>query len=100
MAYICYDGKEYCVNRFKVHTYEHSLQINLWLSKFSAILALIVSFQIMCKSELAWVLGCDGSIPDGAIPTGKSKNGETLYIGRTEIEDCITHGRVTISLKL
>lgn len=41
------------------------------------------------------MLDCGGYIPDGAIPAGKAKNGEILYIGRTEIQGCVTHGRVT-----
>lgn len=45
-------------------------------------------------SDVKWKREKDGKIPKGAIPGGKIKNGETLYIGRVEHNRSVTIGKI------
>lgn len=36
----------------------------------------------------------DGRFPENAVPGGKTKSGETLYIARVEYKNCLIIGKV------
>lgn len=51
-----------------------------------------LSYDVLCDDKI-WVKASDGFIPKGAIPSGLSKTGETLYIGRAYYKG-LTLGKV------
>lgn len=65
-AYVSYDGQEIRVHDFKVLT----------------------------EKKMRWVSASNGQVPSGALPAGKTRSGEILYIGRTTMNGCTVTGKV------
>lgn len=65
-AYVCYNG-----NEVLVHQYE-----------------------ILCHGNVSWVPSANGHIPPNAVPGGRTKTGETLFIGRARHQGSLTVGKV------
>jgi len=56
---------------------------------------------VLCGSSPVWVDAKDGEIPAGAVAGGNSEDGETLYIGRVELNGAQALGKVcTLFLRL
>jgi len=51
-------------------------------------------YEILCSCAPRWVPSGSGQIPPGALPGGRSENGETLYIGRAFHQGSNTIGKV------
>lgn len=51
-------------------------------------------YEILCHGNVSWVPSGHGHIPPGAIPGGRTANGETLYVGRTHYMGSLTVGKV------
>uniref|UniRef100_A0AAG5D5F1 DUF3421 domain-containing protein n=1 Tax=Anopheles atroparvus TaxID=41427 RepID=A0AAG5D5F1_ANOAO len=56
-----------------------------------------ISCQLLCCRNVSWVDALDGSIPNNAIPGGRTASGEVLYIGRTSFCGSVTPGKVVPS---
>ncbi|XP_075986769.1 uncharacterized protein LOC142983668 [Anticarsia gemmatalis] len=54
------------------------------------------NIEVLCAKpeNLRWVPASNGSVPPGAIPGGRTANGETLYIGRARYQLSVTPGKV------
>jgi len=51
-------------------------------------------YEILCGSHYIWVSGHNGSVPPNAMATGKTRDGEVLYIGRGHHAGSLTPGKV------
>lgn len=65
-AYVCYGGKE----------------------------VLVQNYEILCLGNVSWVAAVNGRVPPNAVPGGRTKAGETLYIGRAKYQNSITVGKI------
>ncbi|XP_063903666.1 natterin-3-like [Zophobas morio] len=54
----------------------------------------VSEFKILCEKALRWLPSSNGGVPKGAIPAGRTINGETLYIGRTSLRNVTVVGKV------
>lgn len=52
------------------------------------------NFEVLIGSDVKWKKERNGKIPQGAYPAGKTKSGETLYVGRVEHNRSQTVGKV------
>ena len=50
----------------------------------------------MTTRTVTWQTASDGRVPNGALPVGRTGNGETLYTGRVYHDDALTLGKVPI----
>jgi hypothetical protein len=53
-------------------------------------------FQVLAGCEAAWVPAAGGKLPDGALPSGETEDGEPLFVGRASHEGSLTVGKVRI----
>jgi hypothetical protein len=53
-------------------------------------------FQVLTGCEAAWVPAASGQLPDGALPSGETEDGEPLFVGRASHEGTLTVGKVRI----
>ena len=51
-------------------------------------------FQVLTGCEVEWVPASSGQVPDGALPSGETEDGEPLFVGRTSHEGTRTLGKV------
>jgi hypothetical protein len=51
-------------------------------------------FQVLTGCEAAWVPAAGGQLPDGALPSGETEDGEPLFVGRASHEGTLTVGKV------
>ncbi|XP_077285476.1 uncharacterized protein LOC143910754 [Arctopsyche grandis] len=54
------------------------------------------NFELYCQNmpRIEWVPSTNGQIPPGAVPAGRTANGETLYAGRAHHQGVLTIGKV------
>lgn len=65
-AYVCYGGKE----------------------------ILVQNYEVLCLGNVSWMPAANGRIPPNAVPGGRTRTGETLYIGRARHANSLTVGKV------
>lgn len=46
------------------------------------------------EHKLNWVAAANGDVPSNAVPAGRTKQGETLYVGRASHEGALVVGKV------
>ncbi|XP_024943927.1 uncharacterized protein LOC107270855 [Cephus cinctus] len=54
-------------------------------------------YEILCQKVFRWIPSNDGHIPENAVSTGYTPDGEPLYVGRTFHEGSLTVGKVQSS---
>lgn len=54
----------------------------------------MICFQVLTGCEVQWVPASGGQVPDGALPSGETEEGEPLFVGRTSHEGTMTLGKV------
>nr|CAD7606691.1 unnamed protein product [Timema genevievae] len=54
-------------------------------------------YQVLVGCEPAWVPSVAGQVPDGALPSGETEDGEPLFVGRTKHEGTLSVGKVQAS---
>lgn len=52
------------------------------------------NFEVLTGSNVSWIRDRNGSVPPGAFPGGRTKTGETLYIGRVDHNRSKTVGKL------
>lgn len=52
------------------------------------------NYEILVGGDLQWTRERNGGVPRGAFPAGKTKQGETLFIGRVDHNRSQTIGKV------
>jgi len=52
------------------------------------------NYEILCQQKFEWVHNSGGHIPPGAVPGGRTRTGETLYVGRIRHGTAETVGKV------
>ncbi|KAL5291228.1 hypothetical protein ACFFRR_010566 [Megaselia abdita] len=57
------------------------------------------NFYYLTGSGFSWVDGNYGNVPSNAVSTGKTSDGESLYIGRVSISNTLTVGKIHPSQK-
>ncbi|KAF5273565.1 hypothetical protein FQR65_LT04563 [Abscondita terminalis] len=65
-AYVCHGGKEHPVS----------------------------NFDYLCEQRMIWVHSSNGHVPHGAVQAGRTRSGETLYLGRVHHANSVTVGKV------
>lgn len=50
--------------------------------------------QILCGSGFSWISSASGHVPDGAVCTGTTVDGEPLFIGRVQHNGSIIPGKI------
>ena len=56
-------------------------------------------FQVLCEQRFDWVQARGGQVPPGAVEGGRTKDGESLYVGRVHHQGSHTVGKVHPSHK-
>lgn len=51
-------------------------------------------YEVLTGCEVEWVPASSGQVPDGALPSGETEDGEPLFVGRTSHEGTRTLGKV------
>nr|SIW59360.1 Farnesoic acid methyltransferase crustacean-type [Blattella germanica] len=51
-------------------------------------------YQVLTGCEAAWIPAAGGALPEGALPSGESEDGEPLFVGRAAHEGTMTVGKV------
>lgn len=51
-------------------------------------------FEYLAGSGFNWISSSNGHAPDGAVSSGNTASGETLYIGRAHHEGSVTPGKI------
>lgn len=55
----------------------------------------IANYEVLVTTRtVTWQTASDGRVPNGALPVGRTGNGETLYTGRVYHDDALTLGKV------
>nr|CAD7409601.1 unnamed protein product [Timema poppensis] len=54
-------------------------------------------YQVLVGCEPAWVPSVAGQVPDGALPSGETEDGEPLFVGRAKHEGTLSVGKVQAS---
>jgi len=54
----------------------------------------MICFQVLTGSEVEWVPASGGHVPEGALPSGETEEGEPLFVGRASHEGTMTVGKV------
>nr|CAD7573543.1 unnamed protein product [Timema californicum] len=54
-------------------------------------------YQVLVGCEPAWVPSVGGQVPDGALPSGETEDGEPLFVGRAKHEGTLSVGKVQAS---
>lgn len=54
-------------------------------------------YEVLCGCEAAWIQSVGGNLPEGALPSGESEDGEPLFVGRAQHEGTVTVGKVQAS---
>ena len=54
----------------------------------------MIWFQVLTACDAEWVPASGGQVPDGALPSGETEEGEPLFIGRVSHEGTMTVGKV------
>lgn len=55
---------------------------------------LVSNFEVLTGSGFSWVGSSNGHTPAGAVVVGNQRNGEALYMGRTNFQGSVTPGKV------
>ncbi|PSN44181.1 hypothetical protein C0J52_20710, partial [Blattella germanica] len=53
-------------------------------------------YQVLTGCEAAWIPAAGGALPEGALPSGESEDGEPLFVGRAAHEGTMTVGKVRV----
>lgn len=56
---------------------------------------IVCIFQIMVERKLHWIRGHGSAIPPDAVPAGRTRTGEQLYIGRAKHTNATIVGKVS-----
>ncbi|KDR23720.1 C3 and PZP-like alpha-2-macroglobulin domain-containing protein 8 [Zootermopsis nevadensis] len=51
-------------------------------------------YQVLTGCEAAWLPSSGGQLPEGALPSGETEDGEPLFVGRASHEGTLTVGKV------
>ncbi|XP_076167394.1 uncharacterized protein LOC143146668 isoform X2 [Ptiloglossa arizonensis] len=51
-------------------------------------------FQVLCGTNINWVLSWDGSVPLNALPVGETEDGHALFVGRVLHEGVYYIGKI------
>lgn len=51
-------------------------------------------YEVLCGCDAAWIAAVGGNLPEGALPSGETEDGEPLFVGRAHHEGTITVGKV------
>jgi hypothetical protein len=51
-------------------------------------------YEVLTGCEVEWVHASGGQVPDRALPSGETEEGEPLFVGRTSHEGTMTVGKV------
>ncbi|XP_049964112.1 uncharacterized protein LOC126484593 isoform X1 [Schistocerca serialis cubense] len=51
-------------------------------------------YEVLCGCEAAWVPAAQGQVPEGALPSGETEDGEPLFTGRAQHEGAMCVGKV------
>jgi hypothetical protein len=54
----------------------------------------MICFQVLTGCEVEWVPTSGGQLPDRALPSGETEDGEPLFVGRSSHEGTMTIGKV------
>jgi hypothetical protein len=54
----------------------------------------MICFQVLTGCEVEWVPASGGNVPDKALPSGETEEGEPLFVGRVSHEGTLTLGKV------
>nr|ADV17352.1 farnesoic acid methyltransferase [Schistocerca gregaria]AEV89769.1 farnesoic acid O-methyltransferase [Schistocerca gregaria] len=54
-------------------------------------------YEVLCGCEAAWVPAAQGQVPEGALPSGETEDGEPLFTGRAQHEGAMCVGKVQAS---
>lgn len=46
------------------------------------------------QTSLHWIHASNGSVPPGAVESGRTRSGEMLYVGRANYQNTLTLGKV------
>jgi hypothetical protein len=49
---------------------------------------------VLTGCEAAWLPAAGGQVPEGALPSGETEDGEPLFVGRASHEGTMTLGKV------
>lgn len=52
------------------------------------------NYEVLCGTGFTWVGSSNGHVPGGAVSTGNTSTGETLYIGRAHHQGSLTPGKI------
>lgn len=50
--------------------------------------------QVLCGTGFRWIASANGHVPDGAVCTGTTNDGEPLFIGRVQHKTSIVPGKI------
>jgi Protein of unknown function (DUF3421) len=53
--------------------------------------------QILTGTGFRWEASENADLPNGAVQTGETENGEPIFVGRGTVKDCLTPGKVVPS---
>jgi len=62
--------------------------------KIVCIIEYMICFQVLTGCEVEWVPASGGQVPEGALPSGETEEGEPLFVGRASHEGTMTVGKV------
>ena len=54
----------------------------------------MICFQVLIGGEVEWVPASGGQVPERALPSGETEEGEPLFVGRTSHDGTMTVGKV------
>jgi hypothetical protein len=54
----------------------------------------MICFQVLTECDFEWVHASGGHVPERALPSGETEEGEPLFVGRTSHEGSMTLGKV------
>jgi hypothetical protein len=60
----------------------------------------MICFQVLTGCEVEWVPASGGNVPEGALPSGETEEGEPLFVGRASHEGTLTVGKVCLYMHL
>jgi hypothetical protein len=49
---------------------------------------------VLTGCQAAWIPASGGQLPEGALPSGETEDGEPLFVGRASHEGTLTVGKV------
>jgi Protein of unknown function (DUF3421). len=64
------------------------------LRKIVCVIECMICFQVLTGCEVEWVPASGGQVPDRALPSGETEDGEPLFIGRISHDGTMTLGKV------